>query len=91
MQDAVHFLAGPFETSFLYAGLLYMFFWIVGHKPTNLEALYVFGAASAFVSVINFVDSSNWLFLFLLLSWMPSAGKNQTYSSIKMTLIQIAL
>jgi hypothetical protein len=75
MQDAVHFLAGPFETSFFCGGLLYVFFWMAGHKPTNLEALYGFAGVAAVVVVLNFVDSSIWLLLVLLLSWMPSLSQ----------------
>ena len=72
MQDALHSFAGPLERSFLFAGALYLFLWIIGHKPSNLEALYVFGVVSAFVLAINFIDASNWFVLVLLLSWIPA-------------------
>ena len=75
MQYAAYILEGLFETSLIITGFFYLFFWIAGHKPTNLEALYIFAAVLAFALVINFVDSSNWLLLVLFLSWMPSLRK----------------
>jgi hypothetical protein len=78
MQDAASILESLFETCLYGTVFLYLFFWIAERKPTNFEALYIFAGVLAVVLVTNFVDSSNFLLLFLLLNLMPSHKRKQS-------------
>ena len=78
MQDAVNILENVVETSLTITGIVCLLFWITSRKPTNLEMLYIFAYVSAFVFLLNPIDSFSWIFI-VLLCWLPAGKKAPKY------------
>ena len=81
MHDAVYTLGKLLQTSFYGAGFVYLFCWIAAHKPTNLEAVYIFVGVLGFMLIINFTDSTNSLLVISLLSLLPSFRQKPKFPS----------
>lgn len=78
MLDAAY-IEQLFETPLLIAGLFSLSLWMIGKKPSNLKALYIFAGVVGVNLLITSTGSNGFLLVFLL-SLIPSFEKKPKFT-----------